>query len=260
MRIITLITDLGTKDHYLATLKANIYSKIPDARIIDISNEVNKFNIFEASYLLKNSFHHFPQGTFHLIGITSPQAKKNRYLLIYYRQQFILTPDNGLFKLFSDDEPESVIEIYHNGNNSPAFLNEVLVDTVQKITENTPVEEIGDPTSDYIRLLSYQPVISPSSITGRCIYIDSFGNVITNITEKLFHEVGKGKPFSIVLPGETINEISENYTDVRSGDVLALFNSGSYLEIAINGEHAGKMIFPRSLNQNDFLITVEFEE
>jgi S-adenosyl-L-methionine hydrolase (adenosine-forming) len=260
MRIITLITDLGHRDHYLATLKANLYSKIPDARIIDISNEVSKFNVFEASYLLKNSFHHFPEGTFHLIGVTSPQAKKNRYLLIYYGRQFILTPDNGLFKLFTDDEPESVIEIYHNGSNSPSFVHEVLTDTVQKITENTPVEEIGDPTADFIRLLSYQPVISPSNITGRCIYIDSFGNVITNITEKLFHDVGKGRAFSIALPGETIEEISENYTDVSSGDVLALFNSAGFLEIAINGENASKMIFPRNLNQNDFLITVQFDD
>lgn len=260
MRIITLITDLGTKDHYLATLKANIYSRIPDARIVDISNDVSKFNVFEASYHLKNSFRHFPEGTFHLVGVTGTQAKKNRYLLVYFQRQFILTPDNGMIHLFSNEPPEAVIEIYHNGNNSPAFLNDVLVDTVYKICDNTPAEEIGEQTSEYVRLLPYEPVISPSNITGRCIYIDSFGNVITNITETLFHEIGKGRAFSITLPGEIITEISENYSDVRSGDVVALFNSGGNLEIAIRGEHAGKMIFPRNLNQNDFQITIEFED
>jgi S-adenosyl-L-methionine hydrolase (adenosine-forming) len=260
MLLITLLTDLGNKDHYLAVLKAEIYTKIPNAKIIDISNEVSKFNVFEASYLLKNSFPHFPEGTFHLVGVTSSQAKPNRFLLFYYKKQFILTSDNGFFKLFTDEEPDAAIEIYHNGNNSPQFLNEVLVDTVQKIAEHTPTEEIGDSTSDYIRLLSYQPAITQGTLTGRCIYIDSFGNVITNITEKLFHEVGKGRSFRINLPGETITEISENYTDVRTGDVLALFNSGGHLEIAINGEAAGKMLFPRQLNPGDFQVTIEFDE
>lgn len=260
MPLVTLITDLGNRDHYLSVVKANIYNRIPNARIIDISNEVSKFNVFEASYLLKNSFEHFPEGTFHLIGVNSSQAKKNRYLIFYFKKQFILTPDNGVFKLFTDEEPGAVVEIYHNGSNSPRFLNEVLVETVQKIAENTPTEEIGDSTADYIRLLSYQPTIGPAVITGRCIYIDSFGNVITNITEKLFHDVGKGRGLSIMLPGETINEISENYTDVRTGDVLALFNAGGNLEIAINGGSAGKMIFPRHTNPNDFQITIEFED
>ncbi|MFN6038490.1 MAG: SAM hydroxide adenosyltransferase, partial [Bacteroidota bacterium] len=90
--------------------------------------------------------------------------------------------------------------------------------------------------------------------------IDSYGNVITNITEKLFNEVGRGRSFTINIPGDEINKLSENYMDVRSGDALALFNSGGHLEIAIHGENAGKMIFPRSLNQNDFLITVQFDE
>ena len=260
MRLITLLTDLGNKDHYLAVLKATIYSKIPDARIIDISNEVGKFNVYEASFLLKNSFSYFPERTFHIIGVNGLQAKKNRFLIFYYKKQFILTPDNGLFKLFTDEEPDTVIEIEHNGYNATGYIRDVLVETIHKITINTPAAEIGDATSSYVKLLSYQPAITQSSITGRCVYIDSFGNVITNISEKLFHEVGKGRSFIINIPGEEIDEISENYTDVRNGDVLALFNSGGQLEIAINGENAGKMIFPRSLNQNDFLITVEFAE
>ena len=260
MRIITLITDYGLKDHYLAGLKAAIYAKVPEARIIDISHEVAKFNVSEASYLLKNSFSHFPEGTFHLIGVTGSQAKKNRYLLIYFKKQFILTPDNGLFRLFTDEDPQVMYEIQHNGNSSPLFLSEVMIDAVVKIIDNAPAEEIGDQTSRFVELISYQPVVTATGITGRCIYVDSFGNVITNITEQLFHEVGGGRRLSIHVPGDEINEISETYSDVGGGDVLALFNSGGNLEIAINGEHAAKMIFPRNLNQKDFQITIEFDE
>ena len=260
MRILTLITDLGFKDHYLAITKARIYDKIPEVRIIDISHDVGKFNIYEASYLLKNSFGFFPEGTFHLIGVTGTQAKKNRYLMIYFRKQFILTPDNGLFSLFTEEEPDAILEIHHNGVNAAQFLNEVLIETVLKIIQNTPSEEIGESTSGMVKFISFQPVVTPSGITGRCIYVDSFGNVITNITEKLFHEVGRGRGFAIHIPGDEINEISETYSDVGSGDVLALFNAGGNLEIAINGEHAAKMIFPRNLNQKDFQITIEFTE
>ena len=260
MRFITLLTDLGTKDHYLAVLKAGIYSRIPEARIVDISNEVNKFNIHEASFLLRNSFNHFPERTFHVVGVNGVQTKKNRFLIFYYKKQFILTPDSGFFKLFTDEEPETVIEISHNKYNSPDYIKEILIETIFKITNNTPASEIGQVTSDYVKLLPYQAAISYSTITGKCLYIDSYGNVITNITEKLFQEVGRGRKFTISIPGEEISVLSENYKDVRNGDVLALFNSGGLLEISINGENAGKMIFPRSFNQHDFLITVEFEE
>jgi S-adenosyl-L-methionine hydrolase (adenosine-forming) len=259
MRIITLITDLGLKDHYLASLKAKLFTKIPDARVIDISHEVAKFNVSEASYLLRNSFSHFPEGTFHLIGVTGSQAKKNRYLLIYFKKQFILTPDNGLFRLFTDEDAQAMYEIHHNGSTSSLFLTDVLIGTIVKIIQNAPAEEIGEQTSRFVELISYQPVVTPTGITGRCIYVDSFGNVITNITEQLFHEVGGGRPFSIHIPGDEINDISESYSDVGGGDVLALFNSGGNLEIAINGEHAARMIFPRNLNQKDFQITIEFD-
>jgi S-adenosylmethionine hydrolase len=260
MRIITLLTDLGNKDHYVSVLKASIFSKIPDVRIIDISHEVGKFNVHEASFLLKNSFNHFPERSFHIVGVNGIQSQKNRFLIFYYKKQFILTPDNGFFKLFTDDEPETVIEIAHNNYNSPNFIKDVLIETIHKITNNTPASEIGEATSEYVKLLAYQPAISYSTITGKCIYTDSFGNVITNITEKLFHEVGKGRKFTISIPGEEIDLISKNYTDVRTGDVLALFNSTGHLEVAINSENAGKMIFPRNLSQNDFLVTVEFSE
>lgn len=258
MPIVTLLTDLGNKDHYLATVKADIYTKIPNARIIDISNDINKFNIFEASFLLKNAFSHFPEGTFHLIGITSNQTRKNRFLVFYFQKQFILTPDNGVFQLFTEEKAQSVLEINHNQSNSPRFLSEILIETAQHIVNNVPAEEIGQQTSEYIKLLPFHPTITSYSITGCSIYIDSFGNVITNISEKIFHETGKGRSFKIPLPGENISEISENYSDVRIGDALAFFNSGGNLEIAINGENASKMIFPRQVYQTEFQITIEF--
>jgi len=116
----------------------------------------------------------------------------------------------------------------------------------------------GTPCTDYMQSMLFQPTATTDSIVGRCIHIDSFGNVVSNITEHFFELVRKNRKFRIILPGTQLTKIVKDYVDVPETNALALFNSFGYLEIAINRDKASQMLFPKG--HTDFNIPVQFEE
>ena len=103
MGIITLTTDLGYKDFYQAALKGSILKTLPKVTIIDISHEIEAFNISKAAFLLKNSFHYFPKGTVHLIGIDTVYSASNKYLALKYQDHYFVGADNGIFSLIFEE-------------------------------------------------------------------------------------------------------------------------------------------------------------
>src|SRR4051812_22386512 len=111
MAIITLTTDLGDKDIYLAALKGSIFKLLPDVNIVDITNSVSAFNIQQAAFILKNSFHYFPDETVHLIGIDTVYNSFTRYLAVRYKNHYFVGADNGIFSLMFDSDPDDIFEI-----------------------------------------------------------------------------------------------------------------------------------------------------
>ena len=104
MGIITLTTDLGSKDHYVASVKGRIYSLDSDVKIVDITNEVPPFDVNQACYSLENSFHHFPEGTVHIIGVHPSAYDQVRHLACYYRGHYFIGADNGIFSLLFQEK------------------------------------------------------------------------------------------------------------------------------------------------------------
>ncbi len=257
MALITLTSDLGLRDNYVALVKASVLQHIPQASIIDISHDIEKFNLMQAAYIFGNAFAHFPENTIHLVGLKSHTEAK-RLLYIEIHKQKIICPDNGFFtllpntfdaKIFSLREKDFPLGLF--------FLKDSIVKAAAKLqTEKT----IATSCTDYMQLMSFQPTATPDSIVGRCLHIDSFGNVITNITQHFFDLVRKGRKFTIHLPGSHINKIVSDYGDVPETNALALFNTFGYLEIAINRAKASQLLFPKNTQANtDFNITVQFE-
>ncbi len=130
MSLVTLTTDLGYRDHYLAIVKAGLLSRVPSLQIIDLSCEIRNNNISDAAFVLKNALPHFPAGSIHLIGIKFAQEKSrlqnqidnSRYLLTQYKNQYIITPDNGLFSLVDKEFNEPVYQIYYEGEYKRHFF------------------------------------------------------------------------------------------------------------------------------------------
>jgi S-adenosylmethionine hydrolase len=245
MAIITLTTDLGDKDIYQAALKGSILKLLPTASIVDITHNVSAFNVQQAGFILKNSFHYFPDGTVHLIGIDTVFNKDTKYLAVYYKKHFFVGSDNGIFSLMFDADPEEVVEI--NIMQDLKFLHFPLADIFVKaachLADNGKLGDIGLPVSSIEKKMNLQPVIEKNQIRGAVIYIDAFQNVITNITKEFFNRVQQGRNFTLSFKrNETINHLSWYYNEVPEGEKLCLFGISDHLEIAINKGNASGLL------------------
>jgi len=272
MPIVTLTTDLGYRDPYLAIVKAVLLQKVNHVQIIDLSCDIKDNNISDAAFILKNSIDFFPAGSIHLIGVKFIMGVKSinnnhsvdntRYLAAKYKDQYVICPDNGLITLLDENFNEKVYQLYYD---NPAqhnfFLKDVFVDAAAQISQGKALSEIGMETNDYYKAFQFSSFSTPENLKGKSIYIDDFGNIITNITKDMFYKTLGKRKFSIVLPGARINKISNTYDDVKVGDALAMFNGFGYLEIALNGKSAYKMLYPRDVGRSfDFNLIIEFND
>ncbi|WP_207426186.1 S-adenosyl-l-methionine hydroxide adenosyltransferase family protein [Pedobacter sp. SYSU D00535] len=257
MAIITLTTDLGYKDFYQAALKGSIYSLLPNVNLVDITHSISAFNVPQAAFVLKNAFPYFPPGTVHLVGIDSVYSERTRYLAMEYRGQFFVGSDNGIFSLMFQEPPSQIVEL--DIMQDLKFLHFPLTDIFAKaachLAAGKPLSEIGIPVTELEEKVNLQPVIEKDMIRGSVIYIDSFQNVITNISKELFSKVQQGRPFTLYFrKSESISQLSWHYNEVPEGEKLCLFGISNYLEIAINKGNASGLL---GLHLGD-IVRVEF--
>lgn len=248
MPLITLTTDFGTKDHFVGAVKGAIYSSISDVHIVDISHEITPFNITETAYIVKNAYKNFPEGTIHIVGVDSELNEDNKHIALLLNGHYFVCPDNGLISMIASEiNPTKIVEInIHDRLTSSFSVLDVFVQVAAHIVRGGTLEVIGKPLDTYKKLFELQPQINTeqNKILGNVIYIDNYGNVISNITEKLFKEVGKGRDFTLRASRYAFKKINYKYSDIvdfsldpvqrqSDGNKLAIFNSAGYIEIAI---------------------------
>lgn len=257
MPILTLTTDWSNRDHYVAAFKGELLSRIPGIIPVDVSHTVAKFNIMEASYLLKNCYSYFPEGTIHFIGLTgSEEAKSDTpFILVKSEGHYFIGHDSGIFTLLFGENEKEIIRLPLNKNQSRKNINSSLITTIAEIFE----DKITSVFSREVQLFeSYfaRPTFNSDSIGGSIISIDSFGNAIVNITSTLFNKIQNSRAFHIDFRKAqiSISRICTTYDDVEPGDLAVLFNQDGYLEIAINRDSAESML---GLRLND-QVRVEF--
>jgi S-adenosylmethionine hydrolase len=257
MAIITLTTDLGYKDFYQAALKGSILSILPNVTIVDVTHEIQAFNISRAAFIVKNCFTYFPKGTVHLIGIDTVYSSHIKYLALKYKGHYFVGSDNGIFSLIFDSEAEEIVEI--NIMQDLKFLHFPLTDILVKaachLANGGALKEIGIPTNSIVERINLHPGLEGNQINGCVIFIDSFQNVITNVTKDFFTSIQKGRKFTLYLrKQETIKQLSWHYNEVPEGEKLCLFGISNHLEIAINKGNASGLL---GLKINDS-IKIEF--
>ena len=245
MGIITLTTDLGDKDFYQAALKGSILSQLPTANIVDITHNISAFNVQQAAFILKNSFHYFPKATVHLIGIDSVFNEQTRYLALKYKDHYFVGSDNGIFSLLFEEDPAEIVEL--NIMQDLKFLHFPLSDILSKaashLAKGGKLKDIGIPVSSIEEKTTIQPVIERSLIRGRVIYIDSYQNIITNITKDIFTREQNNRDFTLFFKrNESISQLSWHYNEVPEGEKLCLFGISNHLEIAINKGNASGLL------------------
>ena len=248
MSIITLTTDFGTKGHFVAKIKAAIMSDIPEVGIVDITHQISPFNIMETAYVIENSYKHFPEKTIHIIGVDSEKTPENLHLVVKLNGQYFICADNGVLSIVCNNiNPDEIFEInIHDKIESENSAIKTFAKVACHLAKGGEPEVIGKKIKKIKSVKSINPFINDdkNQIIGTVLYIDNYGNVVTNIKQGFFKEVAKGRKFEISARNHKFKKIFNNYSEIvdfnidqekrsNEGRALALFNSSKYLEIAI---------------------------
>ena len=257
MPIVTLTTDFGTKDYYAGMLKGTMLSLCGNLTIVDISHNIQPFNITEAAFVLKNAFSSFPEGTVHVVSVNDQDDRAVRYIAAEYLKHFFIGFDNGLFSMIFEKEPDAVVEIVHGQNGSVASFpwKNIFARAACALAQDKKISAIGKPAREILTKTGLTPVVQESLIRGSVIYVDSFHNLVVNVNKDLFGKIRKERNYTISFRREKITGISDSYHDVPEGEMLCLFNSAGYMEIAINSGKAGNLL---GLNIGD-TVQIDFE-
>ena len=251
MAIVTLTTDWGTKDHYLASVKGSLLSRIPDVQIFDISHDVPPFDINQASYILRSCYRDFPEGTVHLIGVNSDSSPDYPHVAIKIDGQYFIGADNGIFSLIFNKKPDYIValEIMQDTDKFTFSTKDVFAKATEMLIKGTPIEKLGFERKELTKRMSFEPVVETDpdgsvTIIGKVIYVDRYENAITNINRAFFEEQGKKRPFTISFNSfkNIIDRISQSYSDVAVSEACALFDSNDLLEISVNQGNAGSLL------------------
>lgn len=234
MGLITITSDFGLKDPYLAILKGQLFTQIPTVNLVDISHEIEKHSIPQAAYVLKNSYKNFPPNTVHLISV-GLRSEEMDFLIVKAQDQYFIGLDSGLFSLVFENEPILAYRVKLSAPPEHSSFPEksVLIQAASHLARGGVPEVIAEPIQSLRSMISYAPVIQPDAIRASVVYIDSYGNVVTNLTKEVFNKHRMGRDIEISFRNrEKVNTISRSYSENEGGETIALFNSNGHLEIA----------------------------
>lgn len=235
MGIITLTTDFGAGDHYAGVMKGVIAGINPSAIVIDITHGIEAYNIAEAAFRLRASYGYFPEGAVHVAvvdpGVGSPRkaiaAEAGGYLFV--------GPDNGVFSMIFDKSGvDRIVEI-----TNPAFMlpsvsttfhgRDIFAPAAAHLSKGAALEDLGNRLSAYEKLDIPRPLDGGDAVTGRAIYADGFGNLVTNIPGSVITEGARIGAGDMIMAG-----LSVSYADGKEGELIALVGSSGFLEISLN--------------------------
>ena len=249
MHIVSITTDFGLQDYYVAELKAHILQHSRDIHLIDVSHSIDSHDIVQAAHFLDNVFRSFPSGSIHLVAVYNYYDKNSSFILVKREGHYFVGPDNGVFSLiFEDLRPEEAVRL-NNEEVTNKSLAELFGWTVSKIIDGEDMSQFGSKVESINQKMGIKPVVTSSQIRATIIHIDHYENVIINLKRDQFEKLRRGRDFQLYYKQtDPVTRISDDYADVPITDVMCLFNSAGYMEIGINMGKASTML---NLNKNE---------
>jgi S-adenosyl-L-methionine hydrolase (adenosine-forming) len=258
MAIVTITSDLGKNNHIISLIKGALLHTEPIPVIVDISHEINSFDIIQTAFIVAQSWRSFPVGTIHIIAVNDLPEAHLDWLIMEREGHVFVMQNNGLSSLIFTDEHAVIYTLPVVGE--PFFILPTLLRNIMyQLSMKKLLSEINDLTlaNEVVKRYKFQPISVGNIIRGAVLYIDSFDNVITNISKDLFETFSASRPFKIKMRSHLpLTEIHKNYSDAPQGEILCLFNSANLLEIAINMGKASTLF---GLNPGE-IIQIEFDE
>lgn len=245
---ITLTTDFGLKDSYVGTMKGVILRIFPGATLIDITHQITPQDLLEAALIVGSAYRYFPRGTVHLVIVDPGVGGDRRPLVVTGSEHAFVGPDNGIFSHLMEADPEARFrEIRESRYLLPGISDtfhgrDLFAPIAAYLARGVDPAEFGPEIAEPIPLEAPNPRIWGDQVRGEVIHLDSFGNVVSNITRRQFEGAVQGRAFSIELNGKKVDRISRTYSDQERGRTLALFNSHDLLEIAVREGRADRRL------------------
>jgi len=241
MPVITLTTEWKPDDIYYGIIKGKLSSMCPGIIIIDNAGNIPAFNISRASFIIRNTYNNYPKGSIHIICVHSEASKDQDHLIVRARDHFFIGTDNGIFNLILNSDPDEVVRIDHNGTSDEL---EIFAKAASDLVAGKKPSSLGKSVKTLSERIPLRATIDKDVIIGSIIFIDSYGNAISNITREVFYRVFENKTYRILIQSNKnyTNQISLKYSDVPVGEMLARFNQLDLLEISINGADVSELL------------------
>lgn len=246
--IITLLTDFGITDPYVASMKGVILNINPRCTLIDITHHVNPHDIQEGAFLLAKTYSYFPKGTIHLSVVDPGVGGARKPILLETKNYFFVGPDNGLFTLVAEKEKvkQTVVlteKKYFLSKVSITFHGrDIFAPVAAHLSLGVPSKTFGEKLDHWVKLNLKEPVARGKKLFGEIVLIDHFGNLISNINQARFTSFTKNYPFVIRIGEKAIANIKKGYWEGKKQETIALFGSGGFLEISIREGNAQRVL------------------
>jgi S-adenosylmethionine hydrolase len=249
--LITLLSDFGLKDPYVAEMKATILTICPNARIIDISHMIEEFNVKTGAFVLASAAPYFPEGTIHVAVIDPGVGTERRALLVQTVRAFYIGPDNGVLMLAA--KKSQIKRVFTPAN--PEFMlprvsstfhgRDVFAPAAAYLASGVNPEKFGPEIKDYVVPSFAHPKLRAKDLVGEVLHIDNFGNVVTNVSIEDLKKICIKVRGQLVLRHKNesyyVNLLSA-YGNAETGSLLVLIGSHGFLEIALNQGNASRKL------------------
>lgn len=234
MTIVTLTSDWNKGDFYLGALAGRLASVSPEINLVHIANSIPSFDVLHETFVLRSSFSYFPANTIHLLGVMCEPTPEHPMVIVFAYNHYFIGINDGRFSQLFETPPSMAFTINCDEPFSTFMAPALFAKGVQTILENT--FEQTTTACDLKKESVARVVYDENTIVGKVVYIDSYGNAITNIERGIFDKVHRARSFTIFVQGPhlKIKKISKSYDQNNPGELLALFNSLGKLEIALN--------------------------
>jgi len=247
--IITLTTDFGNRDGYVAAMKGTLLSIAPEAQIVDVTNEVPAQDVMGAAHVMAGVVPYFPAGTVHLVVVDPGVGTERRGIALSVDGHFFVGPDNGLFSLLANRRhPDSIVELdraafWLSDRPSSTFHGRyIFAPVAAHLARGRSLEDVGSRIDDITTMHWALPISDRQGIQGWVVHVDAFGNCITNISREAFEAIRENRAFKCYAGNAILDRMANTYARAQPGDNLMLFNSEDALELAINRGNASEML------------------
>jgi S-adenosyl-L-methionine hydrolase (adenosine-forming) len=249
---ITLSTDFGVADHFVGVLKGVILKINSEVQLVDLSHEINSFDILDGALMVGLSYRFFAPGTIHVVVVDPGVGSARRPILARAAGHIFVAPDNGVLSLIYEHGPVEVRHIttdryFLHPVSSTFHGRDIFAPVAGWLSRGTPAGEFGEIIDDYCRITFPRPVRVKDSLSASVIKVDKFGNLLTNVTGQDIPELlsQSPAPFKIMINQREITRLARSFADGSPGEAFGYLGSSGFLEIAVNRGSAAKQLEAR---------------